>query len=152
MTLAFSSKHPHVPNPKKDPASSRWIASLSDGTTVFEDITPGEKSSWMRLREYVETQKLKVTNLRLEAYGRSLNLVPYKDEEDRAQVNGYWQSKQMNSLLTQGGVVEGQRRGIGILKGKRIWMSWVNEQGVVQQEFRDYKPGDKAVIVNDPPA
>ena len=152
MTLAFSSKHPHVPNPQKDPQASRWIVSLSDGTTVFEDVTPRERSAWMRLRDHVELQQLKVTNLRLEAYGRIVNLIPYQDDEKRPQVNGYWQSKQMNSLLTSQGVVEVQCRGIGILKAKELWITWVDQNGVMRQEIRPYKRGDKAVIVNDPPS
>jgi hypothetical protein len=151
MTLAFSSKHPHVPNPKSDPNASRWIASLSDGTTVFEDYTPGARSAWARLRDYIEVHKLKVTNLRLEAYGRNVVLIPYKDDEGNAQVNGYWHSKQMNTLLHAGGVTETECRGIGILKGKEIWITWVQEQGTTRQEVREYKPGDKAVVVNDPP-
>lgn len=152
MTLAFSSKHPYVPNPKNDLTASRWIASLSDGSTVFEDITPHEKSAWMRLRDYVEVHKLKLTNLRLEAYGRSIMLIPYKDDEDRPQVNGYWHSKQMNALLHSGGIAEKQARGVGILKNQELWITWVYEDGKTAQEIRDYKPGDKATIINDLPA
>ena len=151
MTLAFSSKHPHVPNPSSNPSASRWIASLSDGTTVFEDLTPGVKSAWARLRDYIEVHKLKVTNLRLEAYGRNVMLVPYKDAEGNAQVNGYWHSKQINALLHASGVTETECRGIGILKGKEIWITWVQEQGTTRQEVRSYTPGDKAVVVNDHP-
>lgn len=152
MTLAFSSKHPYVPNPKNDPTASRWIVSLSDGTTVFEDVTPHERSAWMRLRDYIEVHKLKVTNLRLEAYNRNILLVPYKDGEGNSQVNGYWQSRQMNALLHADGVTESQCRGIGILKNDEIWITWVHQDGTTRQEVRKYKPGDKAVIVNDPPA
>jgi len=149
MTLAFSSKHPFVPNLKKDSKASRWIASLSDGTTVFEDTTPNERSAWLRLRDYVEANDLKVTNLRLEAYGRRVILIPYKDDEGRPQVNGYWHSKQMSTLLTDGGILENQCRGVGILKGREIWITWVDEFGNTRQESRPYKPGDKAVIIND---
>jgi len=152
MTLAFNSKHPHVPNPKDDPLASRWIASLSDGTTVFEDNTPGQKSAWLRLTEYVDLHKLKVTNLRLEAYGRSVVLIPYKDDEGNPQVNGYWHSKQVNALLHSSGITESQCRGVGILKGKEIWVNWVTEDGIIRSEVRPYKTGDKAVIINDPPA
>ena len=152
MTLAFSSKHPYVPNPKDDPAASRWIASLSDGSTVFEDITPHKRSAWLRLRDYVEIHELKVTNLRLEAYNRRVMLIPYKDDEDQAQVNGYWHSKQINALLHSSGVLEKQARGIGVLKNQELWITWVHEDGTTRQEIRPYKPGDKAVIVNDPPA
>lgn len=151
MTLAFSSKHPHVPNTKEDPTASRWIASLSDGSTVFEDVTPHERSAWLRLRDYIETHKLKITNLRLEAYNRNVVLVPYRDGEGNAQVNGYWHSKQINALMHSGGVNEAKCSGIGILKNQEIWVTWVHEDGTTRQEVRPYKPGDKAVIVNDPP-
>lgn len=151
MTLAFSSKHPFVPNPKKDPTASRWIASLSDGSTVFEDVTPGERSAWLRLRDYVDVHNLKITNLRLEAFNRSVTLVPYRDGEDRPQLNGYWQSKQMGALMHAAGVSEVQCRGVGILKNDELWITWVREDGSTRQEVRQYKNGDKAVIVNDPP-
>lgn len=151
MTLAFSSKHPYVPNPKDDPEASRWIVSLSDGSTVFEDTTPNERSAWMRLRDYVETHNLKVTNLRLEAYGRRVHLIPYKDAEGQAQLNGYWQSKQINAVLSSGGVIESNARGVGILKGREIWITWVYQDGTTKQEVREYEFGDKAVIVNNVP-
>jgi hypothetical protein len=151
MTLAFSSKHPFVPNPKDDPKATRWIASLSDGTTVFEDKTPRILSAWLRLRDYVELHSLKVTNLRLEAYGRRVVLVPYRDAEDAPQINGYWHSKQIGVLLADCGVFEGNACGIGYLKGKELVITWVSEDGTIRQEVRPYKIGDKAVIVNDCP-
>ena len=151
MTLAFSSKHLYVPNPKKDSNASRWIASLSDGSTVFEDVTPHELSAWLRLKAYVEQHGLKVTNLRLEAYGRNVTLVPYRDDEDRPQINGYWHSKQLGSLVHGGGVTERLSYGIGILKGRELWITWISEGGGTRQEVRAYRPGDMAVIVNDNP-
>lgn len=151
MTLAFNSKHPFVPNPKNDPGAARWIASLSDGTTVFEDVTPMQTSAWLRLREYVEVHKLKVTNLRLEAYGHRVLLVPYKDSEGTAQINGYWHSKMMNALLFNSGLIEGKACGIGYLKAKELFITWVHENGTIRQEVRPYEQGDKAVIVNDCP-
>lgn len=151
QNLAFSSKHPYVPNPKVDTNATRWIASLSDGTTVFEDVTPNESSAWLRLSDYVDKQKLKVTNLRLEAYGRRVLLVPYKDADGNSQVNGYWQSKRLNAILTDVGCAEGHERGIGYLKGREIIITWVGEDGTVQQDIRPYENGDPAVIVNDHP-
>jgi len=152
MTLAFSSKHPFVPNPKQDPNASRWIASLSDGSTVFEDVTPHERSAWLRLRDYLGVHKLKLTNLRLEAYGRQVLLIPYRGgDDDTPQLNGYFQSKRMNALLSQAGVLEMQDSGIGYLKGKTITITWVSQNGNVQQELRLYKDGDLAVFVNDCP-
>lgn len=147
--LAFSSKSPYVPDPKRNDASTRWIASLSDGSTVFEDITPGLKSAWLRLRDYIELHDLKITNLRLEAYGRNVTLVPYKDGEGNPQLNGYWHSKRMGTLIHGGGTTEVKSCGIGILKNRDVWISWVREDGIVTQEIRQYKNDDLAAIINN---
>lgn len=151
MSLAFSSKHPYVPNLKINPLAARWIASLSDGTTVFEDLTPNEPSAWQRLSAYVKLHGLKITNLRLEAYGRRIVLVPYRDANDQPQLNGYWHSKRYDALLCDSGVFEGKACGIGYLKGSDIFITWVAENGVVQHEIRPYMTGNGAVIINDMP-
>jgi hypothetical protein len=122
---------------------------LSDGSTVFEDLTPNEKSSWIRLRDYVHKHNLKVTNLRLEAYGNNVVLIPYKTEENEVQIDGYWHSKRIGSLLHSGGVSEMEARGIGIVKNREVWITWVYENGVTRQEIRSYKQGDLAAIVNE---
>lgn len=151
MTLAFSSKSPFVPNPKKDPSDTRWIASLSDGSTVFEDVCPGKISAWQRLAEYIDLNNLKITNLRLEAYGRSVVLVPYKDSNDNAQINGYWYSKCIGALLADCGVIQAISCGIGYVKAKEIVITWVASDGTIKQEIRSYTPGDRACIINDAP-
>ena len=43
---------------------SRWIASLSNGETIFEDLRDEEEPAWERLRRYVEEEGLSITNLR----------------------------------------------------------------------------------------
>ena len=90
--------------------------------------------------------------MRLEAYGRNVMLIPYRDNEGNAQINGYWHSKQMNALLHSGGVTTTECHGIGVLKGKEIWITWVHEHGTTRQDVKRYKPGDKALIINDLPA
>lgn len=149
--LAFSSKHPFVPDPKEDPKATRWIASLSDGSTVFEDKTPHERSAWRRLSEYVKVHNLKVTNLRLEAYNRRVLLIPYKDDDGIAQINGYWHSKKIGALLADNGVQEILDCGIGYVKAKEVFITWVNQDGTVWNEVRQYKDGDLATIINDQP-
>ena len=151
MNLAFNSKSPFVPNPAKDPSQSRWIASLSDGTTVFEDVIPGEESAWFRLKKYVELHKLKVTNLRLEAYGRRVVLVPYYAEENIPQLNGYFYSKRWNALLGSNQDVQWQDIGIGFVKAKLILITWINPSGDIKQEVRDYVENNLALIINDVP-
>lgn len=150
MTLAFSSKHPFVPNPHQDSSVSRWIASVSDGTTVFEDITPHERSAWRRLRDYLAVNKLKLTNLRLEAYGHKVILLPHKDVNGDAQINGYWYSKFNSALLTEGGNFQNSGCGIGMIKGREVYITWITADGTTYQEIRPYKADDQANIINDP--
>lgn len=150
MTLAFNSKHPYVPNPNLDHTASRWIASLSDGTTVFEDVTPHERSAWRRLREYVALHNLKVTNLRVEAYGNNrIVLLPYKDIDNKPQINGYWYSKFNSALLTSAGLYQSIGCGIGMVKAHQVYITWLAMDGTIQQEIRAYTPGDEAAIIND---
>lgn len=144
MTLAFNSRHPYV---KKD---SRWIASLSDGTTVFEDHTPDcDRSAWRRLQDYVRQHGLKITNLRLEAYGCFVKLLPYKDETGRPQIEGYWQSSRIGALFGQNVRSEYNWRGIGFVKDGEVNIVWINHQGSITQEVRELKPDDPAVIMNE---
>jgi len=149
MTLAFSSKHPFVPNPNKDPLATRWIASLSDGTTVFEDVTPGYKSAWLRLKEYVEIHNLRLTNLRLEAYGHRVVLIPYKDDFGSPQINGYWHSKKAGALFNAGEIGQVSWSGIGIVKGREIHVTWIDHIGNVSYEIKQYEEGNLACIIND---
>ena len=149
MTLAFSSKHPFVPNSNQELTASRWIASLSDGSTVFEDITPYEKSAWRRLRSYVALHKLKITNFRLEAYGHRVLLLPYKDINGDPQINGYWHSKDMSALMTTSGIYINHSCGIGMVKAHEIYITWIAPDGNTRQEIRPYKVNDEATIIND---
>lgn len=123
MTLAFSSKHPHV-------QQNRWIASLSDGSTVFEDKTPGLKSAWIRLSDYLRSNNLAITNLRLECYGQRITLIPAREG-----IDGYWQSSKICSMLN-GPVVEFYWRGVGYIKDGMIHITWVGQDGSITQETR----------------
>lgn len=157
MPLAFSSKNPFVPTPEQ----GRWIASLSDGTTVFEDKTPGEPSAWSRLRKYLELHNLKITNLRLEAYGRRAYILPYKDENGVPQINGYWQATSLTAWLNVA-APEFYRRGIGYVKYKTIYIAWIDQNGNHSIEERPLDKEEKdpdgtvrfvrdmGVIFNDP--
>jgi hypothetical protein len=158
MILAFNSRHPYVPTSEQ----GRWIASLSDGSTVFQDNTPGEISAWRRLRQYINLHKLKITNIRLEAYGRQVHTIPYLDNEKRPQLNGYWQIERLGSFLNTN-LPHVHWRGIGYVKGFTIHITWINQEGGVSMEtrplFRDEKQLDGStvkqidlgVILNDHP-
>lgn len=141
MTLAFNSRHPHV---KKD---NRWIASLSDGTTVFEDKTPGMESAWSRLKKYVRLHKLEITNLRLEAFGRFVKLLSYRSDEGTIQIDGYWQSSRIGAWF--GAYTdEVNWRGIGFIKNNELNVIWIDDKGNIQHEVRPYLEDDPAAIIN----
>ncbi len=45
----------------------RWMASLSNGETVYEDDRKDlEEPAWERLKEYVKEENVSITNLRLQ--------------------------------------------------------------------------------------
>jgi hypothetical protein len=51
--------------------TTRWLASLSDGTIVIEGkppfhLIPGENSPWLRLQRYIAENHLKITGLRVQ--------------------------------------------------------------------------------------
>jgi hypothetical protein len=138
MQPAFSSKHPFVQK------GDRWIASINDGSTVFEDKTPGMRTAWRRLAKFLENKKLYITNLRLEFAGKSVSLLPAEN------VDGYWWSTKEELLVglnqqvynTAGWV------GIGQVKKDLLNIIWVRHDGFVKEEVRPYQPGDPAVILN----
>jgi hypothetical protein len=141
MTLAFNSRHPNVEK------GNRWIASLSDGTTVFEDKTPKLKSSWRRLQDYVKLHGLNITNLRLEAYGKFVKLLNYRTDDGKVQIDGYWQSSKMGAWFG-GASGETNWRGIGFIKDEEITIIWVDHNGNITQEVRPLTEEDQATILN----
>lgn len=141
MTLAFNSKHPYV---KK---GNRWIASLSDGTTVFEDKTPGLESAWLRLKDYVRLHNLEITNLRLEAFGRFVKLLSYRSDEGTIQIEGYWQSSRIGAFFGAY-TAELNWRGIGFVKNNEVNVIWIDDTGNIQHEVRPFEPSDPAAILN----
>ena len=65
---------------------NRWVASLSNGETIFEDVRP-INPTWERLAEYVIQKNLSITSMRIQVAGLTLN-VPKNQE-------GYIQKKKM---------------------------------------------------------
>ena len=76
----------HVPE-------GRWIASLSNGETIYEDEHPHECSCWERLGSYCKTNSLIITQMRWQ----------YKHMEHISKPNaqGYCLVKKIRSYGTQ---------------------------------------------------
>jgi len=56
----------------------RYIISLSDGRTVYENYVPEMRTSWMRLKQYLDepTNDLTITRLRLQCGDRTVSIEP----------------------------------------------------------------------------
>lgn len=67
--------------------SVRWIASLSNGETIFEDHLPGHEAAWKRLGEYVRENKLAITKVRVQLNELEVDLPAHQ--------NGYIQKKRV---------------------------------------------------------
>jgi hypothetical protein len=78
--------------------SSRWIASLSNGETIYEDYVDGMNSAWERLAEYVEQEDVSITNLRVQFESGRIVTLPAGQE-------GYIQKKKAWLTTGQGGVM-----------------------------------------------
>lgn len=68
----------------------RWIASLSNGETVFEDHPPGQDAAWKRLSAYIIANGLKITRLRFQMNHLEVPLPP--------NAYAYVQKKKMVSM------------------------------------------------------
>ncbi len=128
--------------------ADRWIASLSDGTTVFEDRIPNIPSSWIRLQEHCKRNRLNITRLRLQARGILVQLPPWKGEDGKPQLEGYWHSKQLIAFLDPR-LPQSLSHGIGFIRGDFIHIKWIRENGSIEDEVRGYnKEKELAGIIN----
>lgn len=141
--VAFSTRGWSVPD-------HRWIANLSDGSVVFEDNRPGQSSAWLRLARYVREQNLLITGLRLQAYGKTVNALPYRDKSGTPQIQGYWQAKRQSAVLSTGGQKIPQQldHGIGYVLNGNIHIVWLCENGTVDSEIRPVTEKELGCIMN----
>jgi len=66
---------------------NRWIASLSNGETIFEDSRK-DRPTWQRLSEYLEENDLSITQLRVQIGGLEVKLP--KNQEGYIQKKKIW--------------------------------------------------------------
>lgn len=68
---------------------SKWIVSLSNGETIFEDCRPSLPPAWKRLGEYLKENKLAITKMRVQFPPYGVNLP--------SNQKGYIQKKKLSS-------------------------------------------------------
>jgi len=97
---------------------SRWIASLSNGETIYEDHIEEVEPAWVRLSEYVEQEDVSITNLRVQfESGRTINLPAGQD--------GYIQKKK--AWLTGGSC--GVMLCVGYIQGNKSMIHEASNDG-----------------------
>lgn len=94
---------------------TRFLASLSDGTTVIQDERPGEVNAWFRLGDYLKANPgLKITCLRLQMPGIPDIVMP------SGQPGYFFGKKGMLANL----VIECHWVGVGYYDGQVAVINW----------------------------
>lgn len=124
IKLAFRADDPYV-------QKNRWIATLSNGQTIFEDKMPNEENAWRRLAQYLQQERAVITSLRCEVYGQNILVHEY----DSFSPEGHWHSKaiELNSLTG-----ELLSYGVGYIRDRKVHITWIHENGSTEEEVRDY--------------
>jgi hypothetical protein len=93
----------------------KYIASLSDGTTVLQDERPSDIASWSRLGLYLSANPgLKITGLKL-VCGTTEFVMP-------ANQAGYFFGNKAMAVFPSGG--QAQFRGVGYYDGSKVTITW----------------------------
>lgn len=114
-----------------------WAAELSNGQKIVEDEKTGEKSAWLRLRDYLNNNKeVRIEKLHLHAYGRDIYL-------NNSGI-GFFHSKSIEVLLGEN--YEKKRYAIGHVKNNLATISWINPDGKIQEEVRKISVDSLSII------
>ena len=85
----------------------RWIVSLSNGETIFENYVKGEPPAWARLSDYIIKHDLDITGMRVQIMGLEM-ILPSNQP-------GYIQKKKVWST--------------GSTSGGKICAGWIDTKG-----------------------
>jgi hypothetical protein len=110
----------------------KWLASLTDGSTVAGRIKAGDER-WRELQKRIKEdkdQELRITQLRMQFKGRTLTC--------EKNARGYF----LAGTLQMTGVGSGNPKqrefwGIGTCHGVHIFITWMDVLGDVWHEVRD---------------
>lgn len=107
-----------------------WVASLSDGSTVFEEPpVPGERTSWGKLQERCKKDGLWVTQIQLQRHGQ--NIVGIQKAAGYAAFMDYRKEGMMGTQSRTA-----HYYGIGSVVGEMVYCTIMNEQGQFWQDTR----------------
>lgn len=81
----------------EDVPSCRWVVSLSNGETIFEDRKSGLVPAWERLAHYVEQKNLTITRMRLQLGHLEVTLPSHAEgyvQKKKVMSTGSWSKEQ----------------------------------------------------------
>lgn len=109
-----------------------WIATLSNGDTAFEGPpVAGEKSSWQKLLDRLDKDNLRITSLRVQRGGVTINALQKKE------CDGYFQAYESRMTLFQGKPQYAIKQAIGSVVGDKIFVIWIDEANNVYSDVRE---------------
>jgi hypothetical protein len=113
----------------------RWIASLSDGSTVFENFVPEVRLAWMRLKSYLSNKDISITRLRLQC-GMTIHNIPRAD--------AYFIFKKIHR-----GIINLELTGIGVVDTatSSAQIFWFDSAGVLREEENRSIDMDHAALI-----
>lgn len=108
-------------------AFSGWIASLSNGETIFETpAVPGEHTSWQKLLTRLKEEGLKMTALRLQKGGTTIMA--------KSRAEGYVQCSEIKMAMYSGKTSTVQ--GIGTIVENQVIITWMDGNRNVWMDIR----------------
>lgn len=106
-----------------------WIATLSNGNTVFEEpAVPGEPSSWQQFLHALKGSGVSITMLRLQRGGKTVHALPPK------RCEGYFQAYEFLKSMFRD--TEDHRQGIGSIIGNQVYIAWLDDSGNIWIDIR----------------
>lgn len=114
-----------------------WVASLSNGETVFESdfkLAPGERSPWGQLIERCEVEGIWITQIQLQRYGR--NIVGIHNADGYC----FFNDKHIQGFRSSGPDGRPAREihmyGIGSVIDGEVYCTLLDSQGQTRQDTR----------------
>ena len=118
---------------------NRFIASLSNGETIFQDVCEGKPNAWLRLKDYIKENNLRITQLRYQI----------KDREHQAKLSpnadGYVYLRKCISIPGQVAIM---CYGIGHVENNEALILWQREDGAFWGEKRSVEKCGFGAIMN----
>jgi hypothetical protein len=109
-----------------------WIASLSNGETVFQaPDEPGEHSAWQSLLRRLKAEGLRITQMRLQHGGQT---VMANRRMGSAQAEGFVHAYELRKAVFSG--KEELYQGVGSVFGEEVLMIWMNGDGLSWLEIK----------------